>query len=189
MRLEWTQVKWFRALLLGDARGKSNNWVRTTVKCPTIASRLSARRLHWLQTIAAHPEHHVAVLGALAGDAIWGKPQLTNRLPSDDANPWLCQFWKDIRMAASFSPSLYEIVPRGWCAVLRHEAFLKFKHKRLHTYRDHRPDPHVPRPGAATDTQTCPECNVIFQTAQALRTHIARAHGMHPLRRAILTNQ
>eukprot|EP00972_Heterocapsa_arctica_P101712 14985685-Heterocapsa_arctica.AAC.1 len=43
MRLERTQVKWFRALLLGGARGKSNSWVRTTVKCPTVASRLSAR--------------------------------------------------------------------------------------------------------------------------------------------------
>eukprot|EP00972_Heterocapsa_arctica_P096519 14240523-Heterocapsa_arctica.AAC.1 len=92
-------------------------------------------------------------------------------------------------MAASLSAPLNEIIMRGWCAVLRHEAFLKLKHKRLHTYHDNRPQPHVPRQEEIARAHTCPDCDVVFQTAQALRTHTARAHGMHPLRKAILTNQ
>eukprot|EP00972_Heterocapsa_arctica_P049457 7280122-Heterocapsa_arctica.AAC.1 len=56
-------------------------------------------------------------------------------------------------MAASLSASLTAIISRGWCAVLRHEAFLKFKHKRLHTYHDARPDREIPREEQAADAR------------------------------------
>eukprot|EP00972_Heterocapsa_arctica_P004778 707929-Heterocapsa_arctica.AAC.1 len=40
------------------------------------------------------------------------------------------------------------------------------------------PDPHI-----------CSQCDAVFRTNQALRTHVSRAHGMHPLRKATLTNE
>eukprot|EP00972_Heterocapsa_arctica_P090330 13324885-Heterocapsa_arctica.AAC.1 len=55
---------------------------------------------------------------------------------------------------------------RGWCAVLRQEVLRTAGHRQLCDRSD--PDPHV-----------CSQCDAVFRTTQALRTHIARAHGMH----------
>ena len=55
---ERVQVRQLRALLHGQTWGLSNIALRAKLHCPTVRSRLQARRVAWLQKIGLEPHHH-----------------------------------------------------------------------------------------------------------------------------------
>jgi hypothetical protein len=84
------------------------------------------------QKFASHPQHHEAVIAALAGTLSGGKPQLHGLTPTKDCNPWLRQMWNDICFAATLDPALNaQILQVGWRHLHHSSAFLQFRHRLL----------------------------------------------------------
>eukprot|EP00972_Heterocapsa_arctica_P083711 12335209-Heterocapsa_arctica.AAC.1 len=89
----------------GDARGRTNEFVRAQLHLPTVASYLRAQRMKWLKSIMWHPFHNATLLAALAGSSVWDDFSPLDELgvPRHTANPWLRQFWNDVHMLQSVS--------------------------------------------------------------------------------------
>eukprot|EP00972_Heterocapsa_arctica_P047351 6985170-Heterocapsa_arctica.AAC.1 len=66
-RIESYHMRKLRILLHGQAARQTNDWVRAFTHCPTFASQLQARRIHWLQVLLTSPSHHLPALASTTG--------------------------------------------------------------------------------------------------------------------------
>jgi len=103
LRLERALIKKMRFVLAGEAREHTHAWVRRFCGIETVASHVRIARLRLYRTILLSLiDGNDAVLStALLGiDAQHRHPQLNDDgTCSSTANPWLCMFEQDIRMA------------------------------------------------------------------------------------------
>eukprot|EP00972_Heterocapsa_arctica_P065655 9689818-Heterocapsa_arctica.AAC.1 len=97
-----------RILLHGQAARQTNDWVRAFTRCPTLASQLQARHIHWLQVLLISPSHHLPVLAATTGFRATS-PQSCGlspkSVPTSQATPWLRQWWNDLKRVVHLCPA------------------------------------------------------------------------------------
>jgi hypothetical protein len=116
-RLERAQMRWLRVLLLGGARGRSNQAVRAYLKCYTVESLLRVARLKMLRRLTLSGEAGSATLLALVGSS-QARPasQLdVHGVPTADANPWLRQLWGDVVALAAVDTNVRATIAHACC--------------------------------------------------------------------------
>ena len=104
-RLEGSIAKRLRLLLRGDARYRSNNWVRAQCHCYTITSLLLVARLKFLRSVLCM-QGDVCSSDSALPSLLLGSSRMpgSNRLsitgsPVSHCNPWLAMFAADVASA------------------------------------------------------------------------------------------
>ena len=200
--LDTFQVRQLRVLLLDLAKFKTNDWLRTFTKVPTVDSALRSRRLHWLKSLLRDPHEHAVVLAAAMGHpAIRGahKSLDLKGIPATFASPWLRQWWSDFQVLAEQDDHYKHILTHGGMFAIQKDTRFQF----LQTHRplssvlgDQRTNRRGPLVEYCTDAHQCPivveghACNQAFDSARALEAHLVWKHGLRVKRRAVvITNQ
>lgn len=177
-RLEKWHIKRLRVMLLGYAAGSTNYQVRQVCNVPSVHAALLKRRIRFLQKVSSNPEHHAAWNAALTGNLHGAPEQLNGNFPSQDANPWLRQFWKDLQEVASLSHEVsQELQVNGWRFLYRSTAFRRLPVSRLKKIDS----PCDDKPEVLEKQCTCSQCGQVCASSAGLASHAYQQHHSQPL--------
>lgn len=153
--LEFFQLKCLRRIMCGGAcfkilrqaadgsqyvqfRALTNSAVRESLRVPTIASELRARRIRWLQNMCRWKTAGAITLHILESRFLWEHDDqiASNGRLTNLSSPWVVQFYRDIKIASEYCPRFQEqFILLGWWSIYTN-AFQHVKSRSLLVYDD-----------------------------------------------------
>ena len=182
-KLESSSCKKLRCMMLGAARGQTNEWTREQCGVYTMRGLLQQRRLCLCRSILkmiGNLQQAESVLPAvLFGRGIQpDTAQLTEEGgPARNCNPWVQLWYADMEEAVR--NGVLEDMPVDMMAWTDTPAYLSCRFRRVHSFRENGGATAPaglsgPREGPG---QPCPKCELQFPEAAAVARHLTMLHG------------
>ena len=181
-KLESSSCKKLRCMMLGAARGRTNEWTREQCGVYTMRSLLQQRRLclcrSILKLIGNLQQAESALPALLFGRGMQpGTAQLTEEgSPAMSCNPWVRLWYADMEEAVR--NGVLMDMPVNMMAWTDTPGYLSCKFKKVYSFRDSgegaaSADPIGPREGPGLP---CPQCALQFPEAAAVARHLTMLH-------------